>query len=250
MPRRRKITRKRSRRRRVGRRRGGFRRGNGRIRMMRAHHRPTFWFNQASVIINTNIVPPATGDYTAFINLSCDTLLGSTPFFEAFDFFRVLKWQVSLTPLTTQAVITPSSANPIIDMGEIITYIDYNGGSPPTGPDVAKAYANNKITRGNRIHRRSFTPACLDIVFRSGTAFSYEPRWRKWLRTLDRTTPFYGMGIFFNTQNTTFQTRARMQGRALIQFYKRKNPLVAEPDEPPIGILEDEGVRDQDPEVI
>lgn len=226
----RKFARRRSFRRRKSSRRFKRRRNiNRRGRRGGKQNHPMFWFNQPAVEIETSAVD---GDYAGFLTVAANTGAGIAPFLEAFDFYRILKWTVRITPYFT---MNPARVTEQLDIGEIISYKEYNGGPTPGSALVAKGHGGCKITRGNREHFRTLRPAIQRILYDNEPVnpAAYEPAWGKWIRTSDQHCPHYGLGFFISSVNDMVVLKYRLQGKFLCQFMKRKSDLAVDDDTDP-----------------
>lgn len=196
--------------------------------------RPIFTFNQAALLAETDTLD---GDYKEVFNVQVNTGLGVEPFLEAFEFYRILSWTVTIIPFLTNNVANAMGKS-IIDVGEIMSVIDYNGGSIPPGSAEMKSWEGVRITRGNRIHRRHIKPAIQRYLYDGGIAdvFGFEPAWRRWVRTVDGTVPHYGLAVFIQTSTTSTSLQYRIEGKFTVQFMKRKDPDAANDPLAPTGV--------------
>lgn len=103
-------------------------------------------------------------------------------------------------------------------LAPIYTYIDHNDSTFPSSESEFLQSASLKITRGNGIHMRSFTPSILAQNYEGVGATSYTPKYRQWLTTQnagDLGTPHYGLKLFIPKMGSTMY----IQFRIFVTYY-------------------------------
>jgi len=223
------------RRRRTLRRRGIRRRGfRGRRRgkpIARKLH--TFVFMQPYTIVQPAI--GGGGEFRAVLTVQLNSCLGVSGFTTAFEYYRLVKWEVKIRPLTDKTVhIAPDVAppQPIVlqaDNTEITTVVDYNDAVIPSSVNVLKAYGSARTTRGTRVHTRWVKPAVLQpLSITHGTVTTTVPRFSPWCPCDTATVPHLGIKIGIQNESNYTIPRYRVEGRVWVTF-KSRRPFVGDP---------------------
>lgn len=148
---------------------------------------------QTSIVAGTNTHQALSFKFTDIPNYSEFTTL--------FDQYRMNKFVVKLVPEFTGA--EPTSTGAYYQLPNVWSVIDYDD-AVDAGNNLISLlqYPNCKMTRGNKIHTRTWTPSNLMDAYTGGTvggAISF----KKWLNMADTGIPFYGLKIWIDQTGTT-----------------------------------------------
>lgn len=115
-------------------------------------------------------------------------LPNATEFTTLFDEYRINKVVVKFIPNFTGSDMNPNAT--FNSMPNIYSIIDYDDQSTPANLDELLQYPSMKLTRGNSIHTRVFTPkVSLDVNGTGGVA----AKAKQWLDCAVSTVPHNGM---------------------------------------------------------
>ena len=160
-----------------------------------------------STVANTN--------YFNQYSYNLQQLPNYTEFSALYHNMRINKLVVRFVPtFTANEMVNPTTGTtPNWNMPNISTIIDFNDASMPASEDVFLQSSTLRITRGNKIHTRIFTPALLGVNYEGVGSNSYTPKFKQWLSTQnsgDLATPHYGLKIYIPNMGTTMYMSFRI----------------------------------------
>lgn len=109
-----------------------------------------------------------------------------------FDEYKIVNVKVKFVPQNTEA---SAMAGPL--MGNIYSAIDYNSDVAVNLDDI-QAYKTCKMTRGSRVHTRSFCPKPQTTLY-NGLTSAYAPAINQWIPTQYANLPHYCLKYFFTS---------------------------------------------------
>ena len=136
--------------------------------------------------------PISTGTSPVFgaYAFSISDLPNYTEFTALFDQYRINKLVVRYVPNHNSSEVGATKA-----LMEFNSVLDFNDQVAPTALTQLYEYANWRMTRGNAIHTRVFTPAVLSLVATT-SAIAYQgdqSKWKQWLATSQTDIEHYGI---------------------------------------------------------
>lgn len=133
-------------------------------------------------------------------------------FTNLFDRYRINKVTVTIIPNWTandaNPITTTERVNPCI-----YSLIDYTEDGLPTSLNDMFEDTQCKVTRGAKVHSRTFRPAILQQAFKSTITTGYQPAWGKWITTDDSAMPYYCLKVGLDktqTQNNNWTAKVFM----------------------------------------
>lgn len=124
-----------------------------------------------------------------------------TEFTALFDLYRFNKIVVRFVPSFTGSDMNPATTSWAIPT--FYSAIDHDDAVTPANLDVLMQYPSLRLTRGNRIHTRIFTPAVSTDIF-TGTTEGSSPKFKAWLNCADATVPHYGLKFYIDQPPSTY----------------------------------------------
>ena len=121
---------------------------------------------------------------------SFNDLPNSSEFSALFDQYRVNKLVIKFVPNHNSSEVGSTKA-----LMEFNSVLDFNDQTAPTALNQLYEYANWRMTRGNAIHTRVFTPAVLSLVSTTSPT-NYQgdqSKWKQWLATSQLDVEHYGI---------------------------------------------------------
>jgi hypothetical protein len=109
-----------------------------------------------------------------------------------YDYYRINKVVVKLIPRFTDANLTGSTDRAV---PQVYSVIDYDGGSSTLTQDQLLQHQTVRITRGQKSHKRVFTPAILNSV---DNATNGVPKWKQWLDMQNINTEHNGLYLYID----------------------------------------------------
>lgn len=116
-----------------------------------------------------------------------------TEFTSLFDEYRILGILVEFHPGVDSWSAEPGVTLTSMALPQVRTVIDHTEDGVPSSFNDMYQYANCKMTRGTRIHKRFLRPNVLSQAFESTVSTAYSPKYKQWITTDDATTPHYGL---------------------------------------------------------
>lgn len=153
-----------------------------RLSALRTHHfKRTF-----------TLSPIATATTTVFgaYAFSLSDLPNYSEFTALYDQYRINKLVVRFVPNHNSSEVGATKA-----LMEFNSVLDFNDQTAPTALTQLYEYANWRMTRGNSIHTRVFSPAVLGVVSTiNATNFTGDQsKWKQWLATSQTDIEHYGI---------------------------------------------------------
>lgn len=170
----------------------GIRRGLVRRARNPAHHFKRTWFEE------NYFSTGATAPTLAGLNYQLNMLPNASEFANLYDMYRVNKVVVKIIPKVSEIGMVLGATNNSAGV-QVHSALDFDDSAAPTNVAQLTQYATHKMTRGNQIHTRVFTPKC---ELTAGSA-SVAPKAYQWLDTADLTVPHFGMKLIIPTISTS-----------------------------------------------
>lgn len=156
---------------------------------MNVHH-----FKRTYEATNLNI--SATAPVSGTLTVQMASIPDVTDFTTLFDRYRINKVIVRFVPNFTGSDLNPSSS--VISIPNFHTVLDYDDSTAPGSLNNMFQYSTYRMTRGNKIHIRKYTPSVLTA---QGSGSTYGPKWKQWLDLSDLTINQYGLKFWIDQQN-------------------------------------------------
>lgn len=167
------------------------------------HH---FKRTQVMASIQTSIVA-GTNTHQA-MSFKFSDLPNYTEFTTLFDQYRMNKFVLKLVPSFTGS--EPTSAGAYYQMPNVWSVIDYDD-AIDAGNNLISLfqYPNCKMTRGQKVHTRTWTPSILLDAYTGGTVGG-AVNFKKWLNMGDVNIPHYGIKLWIDQTGTTSPVEYRV----------------------------------------
>lgn len=156
------------------------------VRLNVHHFKRTFIGSDTLTISNAGGVTK--GLYFAFQSLPNYTELTSL-----FDQYRINKIVLKYVPNFTGTDLNPSTS--VVTLPNLHSVIDYDDANAPANLNELVQYSTYRMTRGNRVHIRKWTPAVsMDI----GGVQSSGVKFKQWIDLADTNVPHYGIKLYLD----------------------------------------------------
>lgn len=166
----------------------GVRRGLIRRPRTPAHHFKRTWFSEN--YFSTGAVGPT----LAGLNFQLGQLPNVSEFTNLYDMYRINKVVVKVIPKISEVGMVLGATNNSAGV-QLHSALDFDDSAAPTTVSQLTQYANHKMTRGNQIHTRVFTPKCN----LSAGGVQVASKAYQWLDVTDTTVPHFGMKLIIPT---------------------------------------------------
>lgn len=130
---------------------------------------------------------------TGAIGFTIGSLPDITDFTTLYDQYRINKIKVEFVPGLSGIDGNPMSTSNLFGLPHLHTVVDYDDANAPSTASQLMQYPGYRRTRGDRTHKRYFTPAIATEVFRSSLSTSYSPKWKAWCDFASTDVPHYGI---------------------------------------------------------
>lgn len=171
------------------------RRGN-RFRLRRAPSNNIHHFKRT--YHDTGIIVSNSGAAVGARNFTFDKLPGYTEFTSLYDEYRINKVVYKFIPNYTGVDMNPLST--ALSMCNFHSILDFDDSTAPAGFTEILQYPSYKMTRGNRMHTRAFTPA---ISFEVGGNIGYSIKYKQWINCSNITVPHRGIKYVVDQSTAT-----------------------------------------------
>lgn len=119
------------------------------------------------------------------VQFALSDLPGYTDFTSLYDMYRIDKVEFKLIPKYTEVGLVGGSANNS-NLQQIHSVIDYDDAVAPTTISQLCQYQSHKMTRGNRVHKRTVVPKIQATV----SSLSALPKAKQWI-DCDQTSVYH-----------------------------------------------------------
>lgn len=138
------------------------------------------------------LTPIASGTSAVFgaYNFQFNELPNASEFANLFDCYRVNKIVIKYVPNHNSSEFGATKA-----LCEFNSALDFNDVTAPTALTQLYEYQNWRMTRGNQIHTRVFTPSVLGVIstINAGNFTGDSPKYKQWLNTTQLDIEHYGI---------------------------------------------------------
>lgn len=146
------------------------------------------------------LTPLASSTATSYgaYNFQFQELPNYTEFQNLYDCYRINKIVMKFVPNHNSSEFGSTKA-----MCEFNSVLDFNDVTVPTALTQLYEYQNWRMTRGNRIHTRMWTPSVLTVISTT-SATNYigdAPKYKQWLNTSQADIEHYGLKYAFGATN-------------------------------------------------
>lgn len=122
--------------------------------------------------------------------------LGNSASFQAiYDEYRVMKWEISFTPMTMPVQFGAGSSTAAATIPPLYTVIDYDDANALTTEDAYLQYDTLRIAQMGRTLSRKFIPALGSAVYAGAVTTGYSAK-RKQLIGTSQNVEHYGLKTF------------------------------------------------------
>lgn len=143
--------------------------------------RRTQYLNQALII------PTGSGYTFNSFAFNFNAMPDFTNFTSLYDMYKINKIRFTLIPRTTETTQATSTWD-----NQVSSVIDYDDVTVPTTLDQLLQYPNMKMTRGTKIHSRTWVPRIRMLTDLSG---AHEVKRAGWLDAANTGVPHYGIKL-------------------------------------------------------
>jgi len=165
------------------------------------------------------LAPAIVANSVAAVFGSIQFTLGMLPnvseFTALYDQYRINKIKVVLVPALTGLDGNPQSTS--YYMPNFHSILDYDDSNAPTALSQLMEHPNYRRTRGQRDHKRYFTPAVAAEIYQSGVSTSYSQKFKQWLDLASTSVPHYGLKYCVDVGNPAGGTQ--WAWRQYVTFY-------------------------------
>lgn len=133
-----------------------------------------------------------TGSTLAGLSFNLNQMPNATEFSNLYDAYRINRIVVKIIPKITEVGGILGSASNSMNVS-LHSAVDYDDSHAPTGISDLVQYSTYKMTRGNQIHTRVFTPR---VELSANATSNAAPKAYQWLDTADLSLAHLGMKLY------------------------------------------------------
>lgn len=145
----------------------------------------------------TAINASSSGNVIGSLAFTFSQIPNNAEFTALFDQYRINKIKLQLIPNFTGSDLNPTSS--VVALPNIWSVIDYDDNTSPANLNDLLQYPNVRMTRGQRIHTRYWTPAVGTDV---GGVASASQKYKQWIDMSTTSIEHYGFKYFIDQLNT------------------------------------------------
>lgn len=151
------------------------------------------WYNENYFSTGSAGVPTLAG-----LSFNLSSMPNASEFSNLFDSYRINKIVVKIIPkITETSTVLASTGNSALP--QIHSALDFNDSIAPTSLAQLTQYSTHKMTRGNMVHTRVFTP-CVELS--ANATANTAPKSYQWLDTSHLDIAHLGMKLYIPTLGT------------------------------------------------
>lgn len=165
--------------------------------------RPSNVHHYKRTFLASDTLPIGPGLYYKGFYFKLSSLPNYTEFTSLYDEYRVNKILVKAIPNFSGSNLGPQGTSSVLQqIPNLHSVIDNDDSTDPTSLNELLQYGNHKMTRGNRIHSRLFTPAIQMASYEGSTQINVE-KYKAWINCANPDVRFYGVKYALEGSNVT-----------------------------------------------